>query len=203
VRYARRHFDEDEEVLVDVRPHWWYLSGPAVALAAVIAGGIVSLVDSAPRWVSWVVLVLLALAALRLAGRYTRWAGTRFVVTTRRVVEMRGLFSRRWREIPVSALTDVGYRQTIFERVIGAGSIELESAGRDSAELIADLPRPGRIHDEICRQMEACRRVAGGGPYQAHTSIPAQIDQLDQLRRRGLITDAEFEAKKAQLLDRL
>ncbi len=34
-------------------------------------------------------------------------------------------------------------------------------------------------------------------------SIPEQIEKLDELRRRGALTQAEFEAMKAELLDRL
>ena len=34
-------------------------------------------------------------------------------------------------------------------------------------------------------------------------SIPEQIEKLDELRQRGVITREEFEAKKAQLLDRM
>jgi hypothetical protein len=34
-------------------------------------------------------------------------------------------------------------------------------------------------------------------------SIPEQIEKLDELRRRGVLSEAEFEASKADLLDRL
>jgi hypothetical protein len=69
-----------------------------------------------------------------------------------------------------------------------------------------DLPRPARIQQVIAAELDRMRRTApvgsgptGSGPW----SVPAQIEQLDSLRRRGLISDAEFQVKKAQLLDRL
>jgi len=34
-------------------------------------------------------------------------------------------------------------------------------------------------------------------------SIPEQIEQLDQLRIRGVITESEFQLKKADLLNRM
>ena len=34
-------------------------------------------------------------------------------------------------------------------------------------------------------------------------SLPEQLEKLDELRQRGVISQAEFDAKKAQLLDRL
>jgi hypothetical protein len=33
--------------------------------------------------------------------------------------------------------------------------------------------------------------------------VPAQLDKLDDLRKRGVITDAEFNAQKAKLLDKM
>jgi hypothetical protein len=51
--------------------------------------------------------------------------------------------------------------------------------------------------------MQANRSGPTAGPGSSPDSIPSQIEQLDQLRQRGLITDAEFEAKKVELLDRL
>jgi membrane protein YdbS with pleckstrin-like domain len=203
VGYSRRLLNSGERVLVDVRPHWWYLAGPVSLLVLVIAGAIAAFVDWAPRWVSWLVLVALGLAALWLAARYVRWVTSRLIVTDARVIERRGIVARSGREIPLAALTDIGYRQTFFERVIGAGNVVLESAGRQSQEVFPDLPNPAYIHNVIFRQMQANRQQSSARSGPAAESIPSQIEQLDQLRRRGLITDAEFEAKKVELLDRL
>ncbi len=203
VGYSRRLLNPGEKVLVDVRPHWWYLAGPVSLLVLVIAGAIAAFVESVPKWVSWIVLVALALSVMWLAGRYVRWVTSRLIVTDARVIERRGIVARSGREIPLNALTDIGYRQSIFERVIGAGNVILESAGRRSQEVFPDLPNPAYIHNVIFRQMQANRLSSVAGAGSSPDSIPSQIEQLDQLRRRGLITDAEFEAKKVELLDRL
>ncbi len=203
VGYSRRLLNPAERVLVDVRPHWWYLAGPVSLLVLVIGGAIAAFVESTPKWVSWLVLVALGLAALWLAARYVRWVTSRLIVTDERVIERRGIVARSGREIPLAALTDIGYRQTIFERVIGAGNVVLESAGRQSREVFPDLPNPAYIHNVIFRQMQANRQRSASWSGPAADSIPSQIEQLDQLRRRGLITDAEFQAKKVELLDRL
>jgi membrane protein YdbS with pleckstrin-like domain len=203
VGYSRRLLNPGEKVLVDVRPHWWYLVGPVSLLVLVIAGAVAAFVESVPKWVSWIVLVALALSVLWLASRYVRWVTSRLIVTDARVIERRGIVARSGREIPLNALTDIGYRQSIFERIIGAGNVILESAGRRSQEVFPDLPNPAYIHNVIFRQMQANRQSSLAGAGSSPDSIPSQIEQLDQLRRRGLITDAEFEAKKVELLDRL
>ena len=202
--YARHRLNEGEDVLVDVRPHWWFLSGPAAVTVLVIVGSMTAAVAGTPHWTVWAFLVALAASVIWLAARYARWATTRLVVTTSRVIDQRGVLARRGREIPLSALSDIGYRQTFLGRVIGMGDVLLESAGKAGQEVFADLPHPAEIHNEIYRQLQFWRRPAPvGGTTTAGTSIIDQIDQLDQLRRRGVLTDAEFEAKKSQLLGRI
>jgi uncharacterized membrane protein YdbT with pleckstrin-like domain len=204
--FPARLLNEGEEVVIDVRPHWWYLAGPVLVLGVVIVGAIAAVVLAAPSWVGWVAIGALALAAGWLIGRYVRWASTSLVVTNRRLISRAGVFTRNGREIPLPALTDISYRQSLFERIIGAGDVLLESAGRQGHEVFPDLPRPARIQQAIAAQLDRMRRPAAASPAGEGAegwSIPAQIEQLDALRQRGLITDAEFEAKKTQLLDRL
>jgi membrane protein YdbS with pleckstrin-like domain len=204
--FPARLLTDGEEVVVDVRPHWWYLAGPVLVLGVVIIGAITAAALGAPSWLDWVAIVALALAAVWLVGRYIRWASTSLVVTNRRLISRTGVFVRSSREIPLLALTDISYRQTLLERVIGAGNVLLESAGRQGHEVFPDLPRPARIQQAIVVQLDQARQQARPGPTPAGppaSSIPAQIEQLDALRRRGLITDAEFQAKKTELLDRL
>jgi membrane protein YdbS with pleckstrin-like domain len=201
-----RLLNEGEEVAVDVRPHWWYLAGPVVVLGVVIAAAVTAAVLSASTWVVWIVLGALALAAAWLIGRYIRWASTSLVVTNCRLISRSGVFVRNGREIPLAALTDISYHQSLLERLIGAGDVLLESAGRDGREVFPDLPRPARIQQAIAAELDTMRRptpVTSGPGGSDSWSVPAQIEQLDGLRRRGLISDAEFQVKKTQLLDRL
>lgn len=200
----RRRLAPGEEVLVDVRPHWSGLAAPGALLVAVIAGAVTALVDGVPSWVDWPLLVVLVGAAVWLLARYLRWSTTGLVLTNARIIERRGILARVSREIPLGAVSEIGVRRSLLERVIGTGDLLIESAGPDGVEVFTDLPRPTAIRDEIYAQMAGWTRPAPGyGPPPGPTSIPDQIDQLDQLRRRGAITEEEFERKKAELLDRL
>ena len=83
---------------------------------------------------------------------------------------------------------------------------------RRGAETFEDVRKPALVQNEIYRQMEANAtrmhgpRLVPGRHRRSRTrasSIPAQLDQLDDLRKRGVITEAEFAAKKAELLNRM
>jgi uncharacterized membrane protein YdbT with pleckstrin-like domain len=204
VALRARGLIEGEQVVLDLHPHWWYLAGPVLTISLVIAGAVTALAESAPPAAGWAVVAALVASAGWLIGRYLKWRSTRFILTTSRLIERRGLLSRIAREMPVLGLTDISCRQSLFQRLIGAGSVLVESAGKDSPESFPDLPRPRAVQNEIFRLMDEARRSAGTpSPHTAGISIPEQIDQLDQLRRRGVISDAEFTHKKAQLLDRM
>ena len=73
---------------------------------------------------------------------------------------------------------------------------------------------PDAVQQELYRQMDLHAqkrpgsRCAAAAPSAAAgrgggASVPEQIQQLADLRDRGTITAAEFEAKKAQLLERM
>lgn len=197
--FPSRLLGDGEEVVLDVRPHWWYLSGPVAAVVAVLAGAIAAYIEGVPTAADWALLAVLVAAMGWLLVRYARWAATSLVVTTDRLVHRSGVISKNGREIPLDQLSDIRYHQTIFERLIGAGDLVLESAGRDSREVFEDLPGPASIQAQIYRQLSSQRRRSQG----ASLSVPEQIEKLDDLRRRGVITQAEFEAHKARLLERM
>lgn len=193
--------NEGEDVILDLRPHWSTLAGPVallvVVLGATVAGWLLSPVAGSVLAVA--LLVTAGWVGIRVARRHT----TNFVVTTDRLVYRSGIVAKHGKEIPLERVNDISYAQTVFERLLGTGDLSIESAGARSRETFADIPRPSTVQNEIYRQMEAsvgrhADRIAG----RREPSVADQLDALDGLRRRGVISPAEFEAKKQQLLDR-
>ena len=198
--FPRKLLNADEEVVVDVRPHVWALVGPVLAAIVVVVGSAAAAVAGVPGAVSWVLVGLLVVVLSYLVVRYLRWRSTSLVVTNQRLVRRTGVLSRRGREIPLIQLADISYRQSLFGRLIGAGDLILESAGRDSVEVFAALPRPAMIQNEIYRLVSA--RSSASAPVEGGLSLPEQLERLDDLRRRGVISDAEFDSSKSRLLQR-
>ena len=209
--FSRRLLNEDEELVLDLHPHWWFLIEPLAALVAATVLGIWALASyDPPGWVQ-APLGVVVLAALGWFGlRYLQWVTTNFVVTTDRLIYRHGVIAKHGIEIPLERVNTVFFSQSIFERVLGSGDLVIESAGEQGRQAFSDVRKPSAVQNEIYRQMEANenrkfdrigRRDGGGGG--GGDSIPAQIEQLDDLRRRGVLTDAEFQAKKADLLRRM
>jgi uncharacterized membrane protein YdbT with pleckstrin-like domain len=205
VPYPRENLNHNEEVVLDLRPHWWYLAPQVVVLALTIVAGVASLLlTPVPVQIVAAVLILAALGWFLV--RYIGWSTTSFVITTDRLIDRSGVINRSGIEIPLERVNTVHFRQTLFERIIGSGDLVIESAGEQGAQKVEDIRRPLNVQNEIYKQMEENEnrkfdrvgRNLSSGP-----SIPDQIEKLAELHRQGVLTDAEFQAKKKDLLDRL
>ena len=167
VPFPRRLLNDNEIVVLDLRPHWWVIVGSALLLAIALGLAVaVSIVVPGgahdPVLIASLVLVLLVLA--RFVRRYARWATTNMVLTNERLILRSGVFAKSGREIPLTRINDIAYRQRFFERLIGAGDLLVESAGERGQEVLRMVPRPMRVQQAIHQQM--AKPGADKAPYQ-------------------------------------
>ncbi len=206
--------NKNEQVLLDVRPHWWYITPQVASVVLAVALIAVAAALGVPRVVLYIIGVLIVGALLNLAWRYLNWSGINFVITTDRLIFRSGVFSKKGIEIPLERINTVFFNTTLFERAVGSGDLTIESAGEGGQQNFDNVRKPQLIQQEIYRAMEINKTEEFAAMAQAHAaaaapaaeralSIPEQIEQLDQLRVRGVITESEFQTKKADLLNRM
>ncbi len=206
--YPKDQLNADEKVILDLRPHWWFFVEPIGALLAAIAVGVIALAVIQNTVINMIAGVLILVSVVWFGLKYIVWATTNFVVTTDRLISRTGVLTRQGIEIPLERINTVFFKQNLLERFIRSGDLEIESASEQGSSKFTDIRRPLNVQNEIYRQMEGNEnrkfdRVGqnmAGGPG---ISIPEQIEKLDELRQRGVLTDAEFDAKKTDLLRRL
>ena len=195
---------QDEEVLLEARPHPKMLFGPALlSLAALVAAFVVRNIGADDRYPMLLCLALACLAALWLGTRWLQWNASRLTVTTDRVMTRRGVIAKKHWQVTLERIHDISCDQTILERVLGAGDLSIDSGG-DRGHVISDVARPFKVQHEIYEAMESSTVTAATRAMDRRDlTIPEQIDKLDELRQRGVISQSEFDVKKTQLLDRL
>ena len=131
-------------------PHWKMLVGPVLVLLIVVAvGSYLAALAGSQTWAPLARLGLLVVG-LVLVLRFTvapviRWRTTHFVITTRRVLVREGLFTRRGMDIPISRINSVEFRHTLFERLLGVGTLVIESASDEPLEF-HDVPGVEEVH---------------------------------------------------------
>ncbi|MEA2687368.1 MAG: hypothetical protein QOE93_2563 [Actinomycetota bacterium] len=173
--------------------------------ALILAIGVSSQVAGDVQRLAQIPLLLLVVVALVwFVVRYAKWATTTFVVTTDRLIHRTGVVSKSGREIPLERLNDVSFHSTIFQRMLGAGDLLIESAGERGQQLFASFPHPEQTQNLIHHQIELAQgRDAARMAGRREPSPLDQLEKLEELRVRGVISQAEFDVKKAKLLDRL
>jgi uncharacterized membrane protein YdbT with pleckstrin-like domain len=172
VPYPDRLLADDEEVVRHLHPHWLTIFWPIVAFLLVVGAASfgAALVPDGPQQgvvrmvVAGVALVLLAWFVL---VPLLRWRTTHYVITTHRLLFREGVLARRGRDIGLSRITDVSYRQTLWERVINSGTLTIESAGDGGATVLRQIPDSDGVQQLLNHMMEedADRRAQEAAGY--------------------------------------
>jgi len=199
VPYPTKLLNDYETVALDLHPHWWHFAEPGLALVASIVFGIVMLSVDAAQWLKYVALALIVGSAVWLGIRYIQYATTNFVITSDRVIFRTGFVAKRGIEIPLERVNSVHFNQGIFERLIGAGDLLIESGGEIGQQRFTDIKDPDKVQNLIHSQMElndARMRHGTGG-----ADLSAQLERLEGLRDRGTLSPEEFDAQKRRLLE--
>lgn len=202
----RKLLNDYETLALDLHPHWWYFAAPVASLAAAIAAALAVLTTvegDLRRGLSWLLLAVIVVCALWLLVRYVMWATTNFAVTSHRIIFRNGVLSRRGVEIPLERVNNVNFYQSLFERLIGAGDLLIESAGTGGQQQFSDIKHPERVQNLIHAQIEEKndRRTAPSAESPSGgVDVATQLERLMALRDRGALTDEEFESQKRRLL---
>jgi uncharacterized membrane protein YdbT with pleckstrin-like domain len=168
VPYPDRILADDEEVVEHLHPHWitllpatlWFLLVCLLAGAgftALPAGGTARIA----ALIAEIVVAVLLVAWLSLAP-WIRWRSTHYVFTTRRVLIRRGALRHIGRDIPLHRINDVGFEQSLFDRIVHAGTLTIESAGERGQEVLRDIPDSEFQQRLLNRLIEDDRRRGGG-----------------------------------------
>jgi uncharacterized membrane protein YdbT with pleckstrin-like domain len=222
--YPTHLLNDNETIALDLRPHWWYFSKHIFSSIPLIVLFVLwAITHDGDHWYHTPIQIIFVAAAIAWLAwflyKFLQWRFTYFVVSSQRVIYRTGVISRKGTEIPLERINNINFNQNIWERIIGAGDLEVESAGKDGQTTFENVNHPDGVQQEIYRQMEVnARKQAGWIGEHAATAVsnaasavpPAgdltaadQIAKLNELHQAGALTDAEFESKKAELLGRM
>ena len=120
----------DEELVLSLHPHFWYLAKSSGSLLLAVVLGVVVAVRGID-WLSWVLTAAIVLCLLWFLVNLAQWATTYFVLTSQRVIYRSGLVSKKGTEIPLDGISAVLFSQRVFERMLGLGDVTIQSSARE------------------------------------------------------------------------
>lgn len=147
-----------ERRVIRLRRHWAFLLRKLLetVLALVVAFALSFLLRSlndagGSVWLLQNVLWYVALfVLLRFTYYLVEWWVERIVVTDKRFMITSGIFTTKIAMMPVSKVTDLTYQRTLTGRMLGYGTLVVESAGQIQAlNRIEFVPRPEEVFDAI------------------------------------------------------
>ena len=217
--YVDEMLAAEEEVLYRTRRHWVVLlRSVAGALVVVGLGALMAGLFGLERFAGtvigvWAGVALAALGLLLAFPAWLRWTTEVYLVTDRRVIQAEGILHKRALDSSLAKVNDVRLSQTLAGRVLGYGTLEIITASESGINRLDDLPRPMAFKKAM---MAAAEALAGRVPASRKTSdappsvevahhgprgVADRLAELEELRRRGLVSDEEYEKKRGEILD--
>jgi membrane protein YdbS with pleckstrin-like domain len=175
VAYPEKLLADDEKVVEHLHPHWITLVPATLWFIVICAAAGVGIAYAPDHGTGrTVVLILIIVVGLVLLSwlsfsRWLSWRTTHYVFTTHRVLIRRGVLRHVGRDIALQRINDVGFSQTLWERIVKAGTLSIESAGEHGQEDLHDIPRSDSVQQMLNRLIEQdsdrrARSAYGGAP---------------------------------------
>jgi uncharacterized membrane protein YdbT with pleckstrin-like domain len=201
----RTELKRDENVVLVIRPHWFILVWPTTLTLVGIVIGI--LIGSYGYLIPFVLLCYLGFKIVQ--RKNNLWA-----VTNLRVIDEFGVFSHNSKESPLDKINNVTYNQSIWGRMFGYGNVQIQTAAEIGSTTYHLVERPKALKDTITQMQEEYKRaqilsqaqelakVISNNNQKPNTiDVASQIEKLFELKQKGILTEAEYNARKKKILE--
>lgn len=205
----RTSLKKDEKILLITRQHWIKLILPIFIWLLVAALSIWLLQTTG--------LIITLAAALYPMIEYLSWKNNLWCITSVRVVDESGFFTRYSKESPLDKINNVEYDQSIWGRLFGYGNVDIQTAAEMGETTYELIHHPKLLKDTITHAQEEYKKTAiNNQAFQLAQAIAAtsaasastqniiadELHKLFELLQKGAITQEEYNQQKSRLLQR-
>ncbi len=212
----------EEKMVLASNPHWFYFwkqvaAGIGLLLLLLLLWTVDT--DWVDTTIGWITLIAFIVLVINTIYQFVQWQTTRFAITDQRVAYQSGILRRRGVSIPLNRINNVNFEQSFVARILNNGVVTIESAGETGDSVFENIPDPENVRALIFAGVEADEQrdsdrdaaalAKAMREHQAPPSAPPaptatdRLAALDDLKAQGLIDDAEYAAKRQQILDEL
>jgi uncharacterized membrane protein YdbT with pleckstrin-like domain len=152
-----------EKPVIAVHPHWKVLVWPVTLAVLVVAVAVAAeVVISFGKAASAGQLILAAVALAGVAWvvgiPLLRWRTTQYQLTSRRLRMRSGIVARTGKDIPLSRITDVSFETGLLDRILGAGTLVVESPGEHGQVRLTQIPHVQYLQTTLFQLVEEERQ---------------------------------------------
>jgi uncharacterized membrane protein YdbT with pleckstrin-like domain len=211
--YLDELLGEGETVLFVSHRHWFIFFARILAelilliLLAAVASAAYRYWQPNGRYVAIGAGIVAVIVLLSLLSDYLRWNNERYVVTTRRVLQVKGVINKMVLDSSLEKINDIELQQTFFGRIFDYGSIEILTGSEEAVNRMDRIAHPLDFKRAMLNARARYDGVLRQAPLPAAAEpgmdLQKMLEQLATLHSRGILTDAEFEQKKRDILARI
>jgi uncharacterized membrane protein YdbT with pleckstrin-like domain len=215
--YLESLLGERENVILGTRHHWFVLASSIVLEGfLILVIFILTIIGSIYAFqhvsdLSWIVPLVGFLVLLIPIGTGTRdilnWSNHQFIITNRRVMQISGIFNKSVIDSSLEKVNDIKMQQSALGRMFGYGDIEILTASELGVNLFKKIDNPVKFKSALINAKAYLEHPPeepkGLEVEEGKQDIPDMINRLAELRTRGVITETEFQQKKAELLAKI
>ena len=201
--YINSMLGENEKIILVTRQHGFVLFSSIAAeifvtlIVLVSMSALTMLVSILAVWGFILVLVPLTI----MTWDILTWNNHQYVVTNRRVIQIAGIFNKDVIDSSLEKVTDIKMTQSFLGRVFDYGDVEILTASDIGVNLFRRIGDPIKFKTAMLNAKEKLGYEGTGN--HAPDSIPALIAALEELRKKGVITEEEFKEKKKEMLAKM
>lgn len=207
--YLHSLLGQNERILFTTRKHWFILASMIAVeifimmlIFAIAFVAIIMLIDHPLVWLAPVVgFVVLLLPVGSMIHDILKWSNHQYVITNWRVIQISGFINKDITDSSLDKVNDVKMTQSALGRIFNYGDIQILTASELGINLFKRIDDPIHFKTAMLNAKGALEAGARNAPVVM--DVPGMINQLDQLRKDGIITEEEFQQKKSELLAKL
>ena len=135
------------------------------------------------------------------------WTNHQFIITNHRVMQISGIFNKSVIDSSLDKVNDIKMDQSAMGRMFGYGDIEILTASELGVNLFKKIDNPVKFKSALINAKEYLEHAPTPVKFnllqKLRPNIPEMISNLAELRSRGILTEMEFQQKKAELLSKI
>ena len=207
--YVDNLLGEHEKILMVARQHWFtFLQAILVEILFIV---VIITIVTVLLFITRLSIIalgyfLLIIPFVGMARDFVDWTSRQYIISNFRVVQVSGIVNKNVIDSSLEKVNDVKMAQSFFGRIFNYGDIEILTASELGVNLFKHIGDPVHFKTTMLNAKERLEHE-GSRPEEAEgadrSDIPALIEQLDHLRQRGVLTEEEFQRKKADLLTKM
>jgi uncharacterized membrane protein YdbT with pleckstrin-like domain len=213
--YLQSLLGDRENIILATRHHWFVLASSIILEAVLILIIFIATLTitiylaNEPAWplVAVIGFIILLIPITTGTRDILEWTSHQFIITNHRVMQMSGVFNKSVIDSSLEKVNDIKMEQSALGRLFGYGDIEILTASESGVNLFKKIDNPLKFKSALINAKESLERspvaAADSVPVENKTDIPELINRLADLRSRGIITETEFQEKKAVLLSKI